>query len=101
MRAEELRIGNYYNHNGEIKKVTQSLIQELFESERTWCKPIELTEDLKTKIFSIFNSEYRIEWKNNRVNIYFNERYLATCDYLHEYQNAHFILTNQELTINL
>jgi hypothetical protein len=62
-------------------------------------KPIPLTEEWKTKLFSWFTIDYRIEWKNNRLHLYLNENYVATCDYLHEYQNLHFALTQRELTI--
>jgi hypothetical protein len=112
MEASELRIGNYLKHKNNFVFV-DSIYENRFECRvekrfidysKINCdefQPIELTEDLKTKIFTLFNSEYRIEWKNNRVHIYFHERYLATCDYVHEYQNIHFALTNEELTMNL
>lgn len=50
MKANELRIGNYYNSNGTFKKATPSIIEELFESEnRIWIQPIPLTEEILLK----------------------------------------------------
>jgi hypothetical protein len=45
MKANEIRLGNYYNDNGEIKKISPNDIVELWEADRTWIKPIPLTEE--------------------------------------------------------
>jgi hypothetical protein len=46
MKANELRIGNYYNYNGEILRVEPSVIEDLCDSEENnWCKPIPLTKE--------------------------------------------------------
>jgi hypothetical protein len=55
MVATELRIGNYYDSYGEIKQVTPNVIEEVFTSQRSWCKPIPLTEEWLLKFG--FNKE--------------------------------------------
>jgi hypothetical protein len=45
MKANELRIGNLYDHNGEYKTVTPDVILEVWIAERNWVKPIALTEE--------------------------------------------------------
>lgn len=50
LTAQQLRIGNYYNHNGEIRQVTPNTILEVWEAEREWCKPIPLTEEWLLKL---------------------------------------------------
>lgn len=113
MRVETLRIGNLLEHDGIIREVS-SLHSDntlrfkdgnssigCFKATINTINPIELTEEILLKCDNDFSNDFRIEWKNNRITIYFNEIYLSTCDYVHEYQNIHFALTNQELPINL
>ena len=50
IKVHEMRVGNYYDHNGEIKQVTPNTILEVWESERTWCKPIPLSEDILLRL---------------------------------------------------
>lgn len=47
MKANELRIGNYYNQFGNTEKVCHVVIKNLTEAPdgQLWCKPIPLTEE--------------------------------------------------------
>jgi hypothetical protein len=47
MKANELRIGNYYNQFGNIHQVNGHIISELEKAPQgqLWCKPIPLTEE--------------------------------------------------------
>jgi hypothetical protein len=58
IKASELRIGNYYNHNEEIRQVTPNTILDVWESEREWCKPIPINEEWIEKFgFQLFDYE--------------------------------------------
>jgi hypothetical protein len=121
MKAEELRIGNYYNKNGEIEQITPNDIIEVWESERIWCKPIPLTEEWllkfgfekrsKEKEFFIehfyilgYTVVNRSQWKKDMSLEGFG---INQCDnyipvdlkHVHQLQNLYFALTNEELTI--
>lgn len=109
MKAQELRIGNYYDNNGRFNKVTPSVIQDVMESERTWCKPIPLTEEILLKCGfneteKLPGTQKRYEKKkikisiSNSGNFYTNKIQVI---YLHQLQNLYYALTNEELTIKL
>lgn len=57
MKANELRINNWYDHNGDYRQVTPNTIEEVWESERSWCRPIPLTEEWLLK-FGFENSSH-------------------------------------------
>jgi hypothetical protein len=117
MTSNELRIGNYYDHNGEIKQVTPSVIDEVFATKRSWYKPIPLTEEILLKCgFIRHHNDYyntRIYIKNVIDNIEFEwgcfpielgSGLIVTnikLKYLHQLQNLYFALTNEELKIIL
>jgi hypothetical protein len=109
MESRELRIGNYYDNNGQVMQVTPNTIEEVWIAERNWCKPIPLTEECLMK----FGFEKSDEW-------YFLDRYCASFDtdyplwfgqqgccqydaikvgikYVHQLQNLYFALTQKEL----
>ena len=125
MKANELRIGNYYDNNGVPKLVSPSTIEEVWDAERTWCKPIPLTEEWLLK----FGFE---KGNNNWFRLYFNYDNLADSDcltyninskmlclesfydgekkgsiqllslgekHVHQLQNLYFALTGEELII--
>lgn len=119
--ANELRIGNYYDHNGEIRQVTPNTILEVWEAEHIWCEPIPITEEILFKCgFENIGSSYNT-WglKSNEFSGYLftieldKPFYFKVCDlllnhwserpiqYLHQLQNLYFSLTGEELTINL
>ena len=120
MKANELRIGNWYDHNGIPKQATPNTIEEVWESERSWCKPIPLTEEWLLK----FGFEYRyagwFEMRSRFNGDYFEmnfhiitkeihllqdsgrkyEVHLCNIKHVHQLQNLYFALTGEELTIN-
>jgi len=109
MKAQELKIGNYYDHNGEIRKVTPSTIEEVWNSERNWCKPIPLTEEwlLNFGFKKVVNNWYNIHAKDNTFNVYLFEnsgyrveivsQSIGVFNHVHELQNLYFALTKTEL----
>jgi hypothetical protein len=120
MKASELRMSNLVYFNGNHKEIgVISEIKKNYDLSEVCpykiginhrvdiyydidkLQPIELTEEILLKCENEFTTDFRLEFKNNRLHILFCEKWLLVCDYLHEYQNAHYILTNEELTINL
>jgi hypothetical protein len=124
MKAIELRLGNWYDNNGIFKKVTPNTIEEVWVAERTWCKPIPLTEEWLLKLgfsmddayLSMWINDYKYcfkyrDWaKNWAFYIEYtdslhpkdeNQKYPVSFDikYVHQLQNLYFALTSEELTI--
>ena len=112
LKANEIRLGNYYDHNGEYRQVTPSVIEEVWNAERTWCKPIPLTEELLLKMgfkyiggegyaldngFSIYSS-LRNGWMAIGTKLVPN---IKGVQYIHQLQNLYYALTNEELIIKL
>lgn len=118
MKASDLRIGNYYDCNGQIEVVNPNTITDVWESERTWCKPIPLSEDWlirfgfkKEKVSSYGGADmwqgmsaysYNGEWlfrgspkSGLKLVGYFN----SDIRYVHQLQNIFLALTGKELTI--
>ena len=110
LKVGDIRLGNYYDHNGEYKQVTPNTILEVWEAERSWCKPIPLTEDILLKCgFELDEylylkiSEYlSIIWIGY-LSLEVNGNIISIGDspFLHQLQNLYFALTNTELTIKL
>ena len=110
MNANELRIGNYYDHNGEIKTVTPNTILEVWEAKRNWCKAISLTEEWLLKFgFKeiIVDSWYsKLAENKNTINIsksglvaINDDKPIRAIEYVNQLQNIYFALTGEELTI--
>jgi hypothetical protein len=117
MKANELRIGNYYNQNGAISQVTPNTIEEVWEAQRTWCKPIPLTEEwllrFGFKLVSSYNKEkmvFLLQFGLSKDSFTFESncgelmyfRYngnYVNIKYVHQLQNIYFALKNEELTI--
>lgn len=118
MKAQELRIGNLYDHNGRVEKVTPNTILEVWESERKWCKPIDLTEewllnagfekstiDRYTSIKLRVNSTEALLYHEGNViyGILGPAQYVWSnikIHYVHQLQNLYFVLTGEELEFN-
>jgi hypothetical protein len=128
MKASELRIGNWYDDNGLFKQVTPNTIEEVWIAERTWCKPIPLTEEWLLKFgFNkiVYDSEetgYSVEY-NLEVNkdifisylddfscaIFASEERRSkdfgvlpkweAIRYAHQLQNLYFALIGEELKL--
>jgi hypothetical protein len=113
MKANELRIGNWYDYNGKPKQVTPNTIEEVWIAERTWCKPIPLTEKwlLKfgfEKVFNQYKKVTNVDTRNGK-NVpfivldldgfeYDDLRLQTKLNYVHQLQNLYFALTGEELT---
>jgi hypothetical protein len=113
MKATELRIGNWYDHNGIPKQATPNTIEEVWESERSWCKPIPLTEEIllkcgfERKMHGRHEKSLRSYRKNgNTFNVshsgivYYGLKQKPVL-YLHQLQNLYFALTGEELNVEL
>ena len=127
MEATEIRLGNYYSDNGSVCRVTPSVIQEVYESKMSWCKPIPLSEDWLIKagfkqIIDFKFDQYPIHpyWVKEGVCVFYNEgdldnwllgyaemRLGQRCavgfkwsKYVHQLQNAYYFITETELTFN-
>jgi hypothetical protein len=100
MKANELRIGNWYDDNGVQKQVTPSTIEEVWNAERSWCKPISLTEKWLVK-FRLMSIKTELGFWNNGDAIYFSYGFEKSIElkYVHQLQNLYFALTGEELTI--
>jgi hypothetical protein len=105
MKAQELRIGNYYDHNGQIKTVTPNTILEVWEAERTWCKAIPITEEWLLR-FGFVSNPYQDRYENKSIHVQCNKTRGVTelwiesmphIKYVHQLQNLYFALTGEEL----
>lgn len=112
MKASELRINNWYDHDGDYRQVTPKTIEEVWEAERSWCKPIPLTEEWMVR-FGFKDNEYTFDLHSGRKTITFNwsSRIISTgyrsglyckkyrhIQYVHQLQNLYFALSGEELT---
>jgi hypothetical protein len=114
MKANELRVGNLYDNNGNYFVVTPSTIESVFESERVWCKPIPLTEEILLKCgFISDGNNFELDWLLIHTHLPTGEYHfllneyksgklkVTKLSYLHQLQNLYHALTNEELEINL
>lgn len=112
MKASELRIGNYYNHNGDYRKVNVNVIEELEISDRVWIKPIELTEEILLKCGFFYDSDadtFKISNCTIQLDSYGFDGYmviifgedLRLIKNLHQLQNIYWCLCEKELEIQL
>jgi hypothetical protein len=112
MKASELRIGNWYDHNGILKQATPNTIEEVWESERSWCKPIPLTEEWLLKFgFELVDGIYVKYFDGNDfIGIDSDDFSVGTYAFgriahapqptfmnVHQLQNLYFALTGEEL----
>jgi hypothetical protein len=112
MKANELRIGNWYDHNGEPRQVTPNTIEEVWVVERSWCKPITLKEEwfLNFGFEKVMSWTYGIHIHGNLPLVcYLGEKGWSigfksysdfpNLNYVHQLQNLYFALSGKELTI--
>lgn len=106
MRVEELRIGNYYQWYADGKYYYFQIKPEDFQKrELANFEPIPLTEEILLKC----GFEKGIEFFSyNNFYIDLNEWFVfnnmvakAPLKHLHQLQNLYFVLTNEELNIEL
>ena len=121
MTPQELRIDNLVKYKGEVVKVEQITKRKIgYHKEENECRihyarlaelePIELTEEIIGKYFIHCGASYMRDM--NRAEIYQTYKgwclslnnstystYLGTIvKYLHELQNAYYLVTGKELT---
>jgi hypothetical protein len=127
MKTNELRLGNYISfHNVWYKIVGIEKERVLFEyhnGETDYCyidyiEPIELTEELLVKIgFEKFEKLFRMKLGEFHLDYfivvgvlriykkitdcYFDKNLEIKCEFLHQLQNAYYLLTNEELEVEL
>jgi hypothetical protein len=125
MKANELRIGNYVNIEGDVVKVKEIYEKGIhytygeYESYATedFIQPIELTEELLVKLgfegemyeICLHTDDFNIAV--NLIEIRVDIAYYGNCEaelcikynvkYLHELQNLCYCITGQELNIEL
>ena len=109
IKANELRIGNYYTNGIDFYEVIPPVIEKVFESERLWCNPIPLTEEILFKCgFTRFGKSFRLNTfeycpisKNLVIHGHggYYTGLILKIQYLHQLQNLYFALTGEELTI--
>ena len=116
MKAEEMRIGNYYDCNGRIEVVNPNTIEAVWTAERSWCKPIPLSEewllnkfkgfilygwdDMKLIRFKDETSDFTTTFELEIIDgKYYYEGGLV--EFVHDLQNCYYYHANQkkELTI--
>jgi hypothetical protein len=116
MKANELRIGNYYNQFGNIYQVSCNTLVELEQApiDQLWCKPIPLTEEWFLKfgweldhesndLKSFINYKLDLDAINfspSRNEFYYNCWEDSKCPkYVHQLQNLYFALTGEEIVV--
>ncbi len=121
MKANELRIGNYFLRNNIASQVHPSIIEDVFNG-KTNINPIPLTEEWLLK-FGFSDKEYKKdyigidfessgmyfdfvlskpfskgEW-NNSYTFNLESHRFCKVEYVHSLQNLYFTLTGEELVV--
>lgn len=120
MKATDLRIGNYYDHHGTVTQVTPTTIEDVYQSERIWCKPIQLTEEWLIKfgfekqydegVYEKNNNRIELiiwgdadpEWKFRKIlgnHLNYWRHSMPAVKHVHQLQNLFFALCGEELQI--
>lgn len=126
MKNNELRIGNYVQHKGEIVKVEQITKRKIgyhkYADKRTMqylkyseIEPVEITEDILIRLGfeETFDNTYSEILRYDKIKVIkFDERLLvhifnnystysfgSRIKYIHELQNAYFVINNKELKL--
>jgi len=111
MKASELRIGNFYDSNGFVSEVNPDTIENLWVAERSWIKPLPLTEAWLLKFgFNEYmsKSDWRISigggvlmqfhFGVHQIECWIGDEISKTdVIYVHQLQNLYFALTGEEL----
>ena len=119
MKATELRIGSWLLDNGIMRKANASDIMQQCKCdilEREYLKSIPLSEEIllkcgfemeveesywKTYKFNDITIELDFRTGQKLIDVYFCGSIVSTTEYLHQLQNLYFVLTGEELEINL
>lgn len=120
IKASELRIGNYYQDElGNVKVVTPNTIEDVWNAQRSWCKPIPLTEEWLERL-GFIKQDFRMSGCHvyqkgvHRVLKSFTnpDSFYSMCidgvspptwsisdfEYVHQLMNVYYSLTGEELT---
>ena len=114
MESNELRIGSYYNYDGDSIKLDGSTLASYLQNDTDlYLETIPLTEEcvfeLEEKYWDFVGYRTRviyqdrlhpaikIEKTKTQWAFYFNDELINFKDYLHEAQNLYFALTGKEL----
>ncbi len=125
MKANELRIGNFYNQFGNVTEVTWSCIKDLLvaSDSQLWCKPIPLTEEWLLRFGFAIDKSYS-DPSIFTMTVLYTHFYLSPAfdggyywgftndegdnsefydgraiQYVHELQNLYHAITGEELAI--
>jgi len=121
MKASELRIGNFYDNDGFVNEVNPNTIEQAWIAERSWIKPLPLTEAWLWKfgfekvdivLTSIAIAPLNLPCTFNLPNTPFSfcqgklilttgtGDFCVNTEYVHQLQNLYFALTGEELNSN-
>ena len=112
IEAKDLRIGNWFNYEDEPMQWEMDDFRNMeFDSVDCIWQPIPLTEEWLLK-FGFDSNEWNGKFSANtmywdKVDCILhigdkrdtNYSFMAHCNYVHQFQNLYFALTNEELTI--
>lgn len=127
LKCSDLRIGNYLKYNSKIVEVfgLRPRYIEYYDEDEflvgdnpEYFEPIELTEELLVKIgFEKFEKLFRMKLREFHLDYfivvgvlriykkitdcYFDKNLEIKCEFLHQLQNAYYLLTNEELEVEL
>ena len=106
IKANELRIGNWYNQFDNLHQASWVTIKDLSEAPESqiWCKPIPLTSEILEKCGFVYNKlvdGYEFDKYTIRYQMMFYDGFRISefniCKYLHQLQNLIYALTGKEL----
>lgn len=122
MKANDVRLKNLVNYQGKVYQIA-SITEEYPYLNTTefgdgvveWSdlQGVSLTQEILlnsgfTKSFLVTNFAIQIEAgvldltpDENKYNVYVDDNWICIVEYVHELQNLYFIITGQELIINL
>jgi hypothetical protein len=120
IKATDLRIGNLINKDNVIIEITRDKVSCLFRGkyyntfESDEISGIPLTEELLLKMGAKWDIMHKGSMKMNGFPFYltrlkdawviyvnsYDDIDICVCNYLHEFQNAYYVLMRQELTLS-
>lgn len=109
LKANELRVGNWVERDGEVYQITSVTILSLERGETT-VKPVPITSEILFKLGfgtslvsdaiyhkGLFTLDLRDFTFKFGTHWFLDNK----CKYVHQLQNLYFALTNEELTVKL
>lgn len=104
----EIRQGNYvsitpFKNETDIIQLNEKEIENLYIL-KNWdrIKPIPLTKELYRKIEKqLIIKGFSYGFEKGKLTLYLSDQWDFESEFLHQFQNLYFALTNEELTIKL